>query len=343
MTRGGGDPDTPLRAAEFAAAFAGLVSAKCILAAVSGGPDSTALMGGFASWGRVPVRVATVDHRLRTGSQTEAENVAAAAVALGLRHAVLTWTGENNGNVSQEAARNARYGLLEAHARAIGASHLVTAHTLDDQAETLMLRLAAGSGLSGLAGMRRETARDELIHARPFLFLPKSRLVATCRERGWPFVEDPSNADPRFGRVRWRGLMPRLAAEGLGSARLARLAARLARADEALDRTASETFSRVAGREDATFELDMAALAREPEEVALRVLKLALDGDRAGPPPRRAIRLQRLEDCLAALLEAVRSGHPTRRTLAGRVLHVRSDGVLRIALEAPRARGRTER
>src|SRR5690606_4990568 len=118
-----------------------------------------------------------------------------------------------------EAARDARYRLLIQCAREEGASHLVTAHTLDDQAETVLIRLARGSGLAGLAGMRAERDREGIRHARPLLASPKAALLDLCREQGWPFVEDPSNLDPRFARARWRRIMPLLAEEGLTAER----------------------------------------------------------------------------------------------------------------------------
>ncbi len=341
--------DARLGTAEIAAAFAGFEAASHVLAAVSGGPDSTALMGTLAEWTRhragPRVSAASVDHGLRSASGAEAERVSELARTFGLPHAVLTWTGGRRPSVSQDEARRARYRLLLAHAREIGATHLVTAHTLDDQAETLMMRLAAGSGLSGLAGMRREVARGGVRHVRPFLDVAKARLVATCRERGWTFVTDPSNADPRFARARWRSLMPALAAEGLDANRLGRLAGRLARADEALDRAAEAAFARTASSSETGLRLALRALAGEPEEVALRVLRRALQ-DRSlqceGLADPAQLRLERLEKCFDALTQAQAAGLPTRRTLAGVLLQLDSSGMLTISPERVRRRGRRE-
>ena len=161
-------------------------------------------------------------------------------------HRILAWTGRQAGDRLQEAAREARYRLLVGHARESGASHLVTAHTLDDQAETVLMRLSRGSGLAGLAGMRpeRRPARASAM-SRPLLGWPKAAPSSTCAAaQGWPFVDDPSNADERFARVRWRKLMPLLAEEGLTAERLARLAERAARAEEALDVKAQEALAR---------------------------------------------------------------------------------------------------
>lgn len=332
-----------LTGVEFERAFAGLVlEGGPILAAVSGGPDSIALMHALAAWsgaaGRPAVVVATVDHGLRPSSAPEAEAVGAAAAALGLPHRILAWSDGPSRPASQATARTARYRLLLAHAREVGAGRLATAHTLDDQAETVLMRLAAGSGPAGLAGMSPATCRDGIVHLRPFLDIPKARLVATCRAEGWRFVEDPSNADPRFARSRWRRLLPELASEGLDTHRLARLAARMRRAELALERMtdAAEARAGVAEAGDG-IRLDACALAAEPTEIALRLLARALSrrGDAA------PLRLERLESCLTALLAARAAGRSVRRTLGGKVLTLDREGSLTIAPEGRRSRGST--
>jgi tRNA(Ile)-lysidine synthase len=231
-------------------------------------------------------------------------------------------------------ARRARYCLLHECAAAVGAGVLVTAHTLDDQAETILMRAAAGSGLSGLGGMRPVVAHGRLRHVRPFLMVPKARLVATCRAENWPFMEDPSNADFRFARARWRRLLPALAEQELDGPRLARMAERLRRADEALDHAAAAAFARLSRSHEEGIELNAPGLAAEPEEIALRVLAQALRQGNAAP-----VRLERLEACLAALLSAHKGGASTRRTLAGRQLTLARSGWIRIAPEPPRRRG----
>jgi tRNA(Ile)-lysidine synthase len=204
-----------------------------VLLAVSGGPDSTALMHAAAALREASgasVAVATVDHGLRPGSDAEAADVGRAARTLGLPHTRLPWAGPKPGTGLQEAARDVRYALLSAHAAAIGAGLVLTGHTRDDQAETVLMRLAAGSGLAGLAGMRAERAlAPGLVLGRPFLHLPKAILVAWCEARGLAYLRDPSNADPRFARGRLRDAWPVLEREGLTPARLARLAERAAR------------------------------------------------------------------------------------------------------------------
>lgn len=315
--------------------------AALLLLAVSGGADSIALMHAAARWARGAARhtpaVATVDHGLRAGSREEAEGVAAAAASLGLPHHILSWTGRPSGLASQQAARRARYGLLADLARSLGADALLTAHTRDDQAETVLMRMAAGSGPAGLAGMAAAGRREDgLLHLRPFLEIAKADLVAACHREGWALAEDPSNHDPRFERVRWRRLGPALAAEGLDANRLAALAARLRRWDEALDAAAEAASLRCLARTgDGHFTLDLTCLLGEPDEVAIRVLAGAVTT--AGPAVRP--RLERLEACMAALRSAARQERPLRRTLAGFVLSLDRYGRVSGAPEGPRRRG----
>jgi tRNA(Ile)-lysidine synthase len=325
--------------------FAPLGSASAILVAVSGGPDSMALLHLIARWadreGRPRIMVATVDHGLRPEAANEAALVASRCAALGVSHRILSWQGTKPATGLQDAARQARYTLLVGVAKAEGASHLVTAHTLDDQAETLMMRLAAGSGLAGLAGMRPEIERDGIRHVRPLLGCAKSALVELCRQEGWPFVEDPSNADPRFARTRWRRLMPDLAEEGLTTERLGRLAARVLRAEEALDFKAREAFDRARSGGDGGKALDMTLdgsfLLDEPFEIAVRVLALAV---LALPDAGEHARLERIEAAAERLREAVLVRRSLRLTLAGALLTLDKGGRLRLVPEPTRRRGR---
>ncbi|EIM27396.1 tRNA lysidine(34) synthetase TilS [Microvirga lotononidis] len=322
--------------------FTSLNHAAGIIAAVSGGPDSIALMHLLARWrvagSRPPILVVTVDHGLRPEAADEAAFVAREADALGLRHRILAWAGDKPRTGIQEAAREARYRLLADLAHAAGASHLVTAHTLDDQAETIMMRLARGSGLAGLAGMRRETERRGIVHARPLLGWPKARLLDLCRSQGWRFVEDPSNANTLYARVRWRRLMPLLAAEGLDAERLSRFAERAARADEALDLKAREALEG-AGlvEEGGRLSFRGGILASEPLEIALRALEQALR--RAGFGLDNS-RLNRLETCAERLRRAVGAGEALNLTIAGALVQLDRAGKVSIGPEPPRRRGR---
>lgn len=336
--------------AELDRRLADLAGATGVVVAVSGGPDSTALIGCVAAWARTaarpPVLAATVDHGLRPGSATEAEAVGRLAAALGLPHRILAWEGGKPRTGVQAAARAARRDLLTKLAREVGASHVASAHTRDDQAETVLMRLARGSGIGGLGGMARDTSlvpagcspppsanasspsprkRGErpgegLLLTRPFLDLPKSRLVATLRAHGISFAEDVSNSDPRFTRVRWRALMPALSGEGLDARSLARLAARARRADAALELAtlgAERALVRSKGRQ---FACDRCAFAALPDEIRLRLLgrMIARTGSE-GP-----VELGKLETMLDAVNGILigRRGQRLKRTLAGAIVAI---------------------
>jgi len=234
------DDLAPISAREAKLLFADWKTAPAIVLAVSGGPDSVALMWLAARWRaarkRGPRLIAvTIDHGLRPEAAREAREVKALARSLDLPHRTLRWTGSKPKTGLPAAAREARYGLLAQAARSYGATHILTAHTRDDQAETLLMRMARGSGLAGLVAMVRQSEREGVVLARPFLQVSKSRLGATLTRAKLGFAIDPSNRDLSFTRPRFRALMPALAAEGCDSRNLARLASRLARANTALE------------------------------------------------------------------------------------------------------------
>ncbi|MCC6983441.1 MAG: tRNA lysidine(34) synthetase TilS [Bauldia sp.] len=320
--------EQPVGAGEAADLFRPLEGLASVALAVSGGPDSIALLTLVAAWRRTlpagpAVHVLTVDHGLRAGSAAEAESVVAAAASLGMPGRVLTWTGAKPETGIEEAARAARYRLLTDAARALGASRIVTAHHLDDQAETFLMRLARGSGPFGLAGMRSVADLDGVTLFRPLLGIGKARLVATAEAAGVPFVADPMNEDIRFERVRWRSLAPALAAEGLDAKRLGQAASRMARVADALNHFAGALIRRSVAVDDlATARLDRAAYAADPVEVRLRALTRllgALGGGRFYPP-----RQEHLEALDRALAAANGEGAPFRRTLARVVVDAHS-------------------
>ena len=303
--------------------FRGLEDARGLILAVSGGPDSTALMLLAARWvkrhKRAPKLVAvTVDHGLRPEAAREAAAVKRLAKSLGIVHHTVAWRGRKPKSGLQQAARIARYRLLADAAARAGYAHILTAHTLDDQAETILFRLARGSGLLGLAGMAHASplplgGETSLFLVRPLLGLPKARLVATLAADRIGYSDDPSNRDPRFTRARLRGLMPELAREGLDAQGLARFAARVRRAEATLEFAARAARAALAPgpwplRGPITFAT--APFANLPAEVALRLLGRAVahTGDE-GP-----VELGKLE----ALYDALRLARSRlRRTLAG--------------------------
>jgi tRNA(Ile)-lysidine synthase len=281
--------------------------------AVSGGPDSVALLHLVARWrgarGAGPrVSVLTVDHGLRPEARGEAMEVTRMAERLGLPHAILTWTrGERRSGGLQQSARVARYDLMAGYCHRNNIAAIVTAHQLDDQAETVLMRLARGSGLDGLTAIPERSSWAGIAVLRPLLDVPKARLVATLNAEGIAFAEDASNQDPRFERARLRGCSNALAKLGLSPAALARSARRLRRARAALDQAAEAHLAAHGRISEAGYGmLEARALAAAPEEIALRVLAqtVAAVGGRELPP-----RLVKLEALLAALNQAPAKTH----------------------------------
>jgi tRNA(Ile)-lysidine synthase len=307
---------------------------QCLLA-VSGGPDSLAMMVVTAHWAqekrkgpRPVLSVATVDHGLRKEAADEARFVAKIAKSLGLKHKTLRWEGSKPRTGVQAAARDARYQLLCDHAATIGARALVLAHHADDQAETLLMRLCAGSGPAGLSGMSAVSLRDDLFVLRPFLDVPGARLKACLSGTGFSAIEDPSNSDARFTRVRFRGLRDSLESEGLDAARLGRLAKRMQRIEAALAVAVAEA-ERMAMIPQASGLRFAALLWTYPDEIILRVIGRAIArvGGRGAPD------LAALEDVCLALSDTARDGKRLKRTLGGTVLTCDSAGVLKLVSE----------
>ena len=308
--------------------FSDLNDLPALVLAVSGGPDSTAMMVLAARWlsslkKKPKPIVVTVDHGLRAESKREATAVGRLARKLGLPHRILRWTGKKPKTGLQQAARQARYRLLGEAARKAGAAHILTAHTLDDQAETVLIRLLRGSGISGLAAMARVTAlpgsgESGIKLVRPLLTIPKARLIATLKTADIEFADDPSNRDPRFTRARLRGLMPQLAQEGLDARRLSLLARRLKRADAAIEAGVARAQTELSGSaRPGMVAFDLTGLSQLPAEIVLRLIGRAVAtlGDE-GP-----VELAKLEALKAALDAALKAGKGRfRRSLAGAVV-----------------------
>jgi tRNA(Ile)-lysidine synthase len=338
--------DRALGDEEVGALFYGLEGLSGLLLAVSGGSDSTALLVVAARWAkrlkRPPKLIAvTVDHGLRPDSAREAIAVKRLARRLGVPHRTVRWRGIKPKSGVQEAARFARYRLLVEAARRARCEHILTAHTLDDQAETVLFRLVRGSGLTGLGGMTRASpvpaaaSAAAIFLVRPLLDIPKARLVATLKAAGIGHSEDPSNHDPRYTRTRLRTLMPTLAREGLDARSLSRLAARLRRAEATVEFAVAAARAALAGGpwdKRAPVVLDAARFRDLPAEVGLRLLGGAVaHAGHEGP-----VELGKLEFLYEALR---RSREPLRRTLAGAMVTL---GGGRLVIEpAPARRNRT--
>lgn len=262
--------------------------------AVSGGPDSLALLLMAHDAFGARVRALTVDHALRPGSAEEASAVAAHCARLGVPHATLRWEGEKPSANLQAEARAARYRLMAGWCTERGIAWLATAHHADDQAETLLMRLVRGAGLAGLAGARAVRDFGSVRLLRPLLGLRRAELAAIVAQAGLEAADDPSNRDDRFDRTHARALLADTA--WLNAERLAASAAHLAEAEVALHWTADVAWR---GRVDVTageVVLDAAGL---PRELQRRLLARAITTLDATASPRGP-ELHRLLDHLRA-------------------------------------------
>jgi tRNA(Ile)-lysidine synthase len=320
----------PARYADFEIdqLLAPLATYQRVLLAVSGGPDSMALMGFAASWrsrqGDAPLmEVVTVDHGLRPESRREAETVAASARQLGLPHRLLSWNAGPVRSAVQEAARAARYELLLSLARTapVVRTAIVTAHTRDDQAETVVMRLARGSGVDGLAAMRAQrqlSAEGPVDLLRPLLDQSKSDLMAWLSDNGMAWVTDPSNSDCRFERGRLRRLQPALEEAGLTAQALALSARRLARARAALEAATDELMRAAVDVHSGAFaEVRMEPFMEAPEEFRVRLLARLIRAFGGAGTDIQLSQIEVLEQSLQARPER------TRTTLGGCLIEPR--------------------
>ncbi|MGW7478875.1 tRNA lysidine(34) synthetase TilS [Nonomuraea muscovyensis] len=259
-------------------AMADVPEGGLVLAACSGGADSLALAAALAfvaPRARLRGGLLTVDHQLQPGSAGRAEQVAGLAETLGLQPAEVLTVEVGREGGPEAAARDARYGALSKAADRLGAAAVLLGHTRDDQAETVLLGLARGSGPRSLSGMAAVTGR----YRRPFLEIPRATTVAACRALGLVPWDDPHNADPRYTRVRVRTrVLPVLEAElGPGVAEALARTARLARDDaDALDAWADRAYQDCALSDIAgSVTLAVEGLRDLPDAVRRRVLRRA--------------------------------------------------------------------
>ena len=292
---------------------------------VSGGADSVALALLAHGWARArggTVDALTVDHGLRPEAAREAAQVGTWLSDRGIRHRILAWVGPRPQRGVQAAARAARYGLLEGWCAEQGVLHLLLAHHRNDQAETLLLRLARGSGLDGLAGMAAAVEHAACRVLRPLLGVPRTRLVATLEAVGQRWIDDPSNQDRTYARSRLRQRLAALDEPEVMAERLAAAAARLGTNRAALEGDVAALLARVAVIHPAGFlRLDAAGLVAAPEEVGLRTLATVLTMVGGGNHPPRLERLARLYRLLP-------DGLGGGRTLGGCRILARRGGVL---------------
>lgn len=289
----------------------GVPASARVAVAVSGGADSLCLAALLKDV--QPVTALIVDHCLRPTSTAEAQLTAERLAALGVESKVLVWRHDQVPTTNiQAAAREARYALMGEWCKAQRVQFLCTAHHMDDQAETMMLRMARGSGVYGLAGMAgtRDLGQGVIL-VRPLLNTPKSQLVATLTEKSLEWVEDPSNQNEVFDRVKIRNLLAAPPLEGFRADRLAATAQRMRRSREALEFYQRQWLMDAVAFFDTGYAvLDKTKFNDVPEDIYLRALNSVIQFSGGGGYAPRFEKLMRLAD---ALIDDGFSGH----TLSG--------------------------
>ena len=258
-----------LAVAAFTTAVQNLAGGNArLLLAVSGGPDSLVML--LLAHAAMPDRIsaATVDHQLRQEAAVESEFVAGLCANLAIPHSILLPSKPIIGNLQSEA-RKVRYALLQTRADADGCNYIATAHHADDQLETLLMRIARGSGIDGLSGVRARQGRI----IRPMLAFTKAELEDICAQTGVSPIRDPSNADNSFDRVairQWLASNP----HPFDARRAVRTATAYADAAEALEWVTNSVFEAEVARDGDGYTFNAKDL---PREIQRRLLLRILD------------------------------------------------------------------
>ncbi len=321
-------------AAALEAIFASVADLPAIGLAVSGGADSLALMVLAQRWasGRANpprLQVYSVNHGLRSEAADEVAMVLAVAQSLGIAATGLLWRGNKPQAGVQEAARIARYRLMGAAMAVDGVPVLLTAHHRQDQAETILMRLAHGSGVEGLKGMAAMSSVEGVRVHRPLLDCDPLQLQAVVAAAGLTPAEDPSNTDPHYERVRWRNAMPQLAELGLDAPTLARFAQRMGEADAALAQMAENCFQALVTLDGfGAARIGHAEFAALSPAVAVRLLGRVLNIVGGRQKPRALGLVERLQNTLSTgdLVKAATAHGCVVRTSAGSILVAREPG-----------------
>ena len=312
-------PSVPAARPEFKADFQSIESSRHVALAVSGGSDSMALLRLAAAWAehrteRPRLSVLTVDHGLRAGSDAEAVQVAKWASACGLEHHVLVWTGPKPTTGVQAKARQARYDLMAEWCKANGADVLLTAHSRDDQAETVLMRLQRTQSPASLAGIPAIGQWDGVPLIRPVLGSSRAELRTYLNGLDQPWIDDPSNLDRRFERVRVRQQLLELAPHGVTAERLVRLGQACSTADSLLQRCSDQWLLLWLREADAgVCYAPLAAMTGLPQALQQRILSRIVTHYGGGQLKPEPAELERLGGWLGG-------GGPKRCTLAGAVV-----------------------
>lgn len=300
--------------------FAPYENPPIIAIGVSGGSDSMALSFLASRWAKARggrALALTVDHGLRTESAEEARTVGLWMQQLGMEHKVLNWVGEKPKTGIHEAARQARYDLLSNECEQRGIRHLLIAHTMDDQAETVVMRLCKGSGPDGLAGMSQVRLMQHGRLLRPLLGVSREALKETCRAAELSWVDDKSNYSDKFTRARVRKIMQLLEPEGFTKENLVMTAGRCASDRVTYESLVSEFMAKnVAVYPEGWCKIDFSALRLQPRALLMRIiarLTMIIGGN------DRAPRMEKLENAA----DYIYAGRSSAWTLGGCVFFVR--------------------
>ena len=289
--------------------------------AVSGGGDSVALLHLLTAWGERELAIVTVDHGLRDESAEEARAVGVLAASMGHPHDTLHWSNWNKRGNLQDAARTARRSLMARWASQNQIAAIALGHTADDQAETFLMRLARGSGVEGLSSMEPKRVEDGVTWVRPLLGVRREALRAYLLEIGAQYVDDPSNEDESFDRVKVRQALGTLGALGIDVSKINKTTDRLRSAKQVVY-TATRDLSLACCHATKAGELkvDLARLLSAQRSIQLRILSEAvrfISGSYYAP---RAYMVEGLLDQLELKFQAA--------TLHGCIVRPDGDGIV---------------
>ena len=309
------------------AVFAAVAAEPAIGLAVSGGDDSLALLLLAQRWAKglakpPRLQVYSVDHGLRLEAADEVAMVLDVAKSLGVPATGLAWVGEKPQAGVQEAARLARYRLMGAAMAADGVGVLLTAHHRQDQAETVLMRLAHGSGVEGLRGMADMADVEGVRVHRPLLDIEPEALRAVVETAGLSPAADPSNTDTHYERVRWRQAMPGLAALGLDAAAIAVFAERMGEVDAAIAQMADGCFAEIVRLDGfGAARIELAPFVGLSPAISTRVLGRVLNIVGGRQKPRALGQVERLRQAIAE------NALPKSTTVLGCVVRIKDNAV----------------
>ena len=297
-----------------------------IALAVSGGPDSIAMMFLTSQSKKIKkenVTILTVDHDLRKDSRKEANLVMQNAKKIGFKCKILKWKGLKPTSGIQEAARRSRYDMMLSWCKENNVKKLFLAHHMDDQVETFLMRLSKGSGIDGLSSMSKKSNKENINIIRPFLEIPKVKLVEIANFSKMKWISDPSNSNLSYQRSRIRKLIPALSKEGIDSHHINLAIKRMDSAKDTLVKITNRDISKyVKNMEDIAYSLSYEAIDELSSEILLRILdRVIMVASGSIYPPRRA----KVESILSWLKS---DSKVTAKTLSGTVIRKRKDYII---------------